>query len=116
MNEQEKAALRTEGSCCVESMERVFSVYLQARDFHSAKHMCFQYRGALNLMESSFSGFQISSKASKGGNQTMKRAKKDRPKVAAFEQSCPGLAPRTIHENIISNSLENASPNPEKRG
>lgn len=52
MNEHEKAALRTEGSCCVESMERVFSVYLQARDFHSAEHMCFQYRGALNLMES----------------------------------------------------------------
>lgn len=52
MNEQEKATLRTEGSCCIESMERVFSGYLQARDFHCAEHMCYQYRGALNLMES----------------------------------------------------------------
>ncbi len=32
----------------------------------------------------------------------MKREKKDRPKVAAFEQSRPGLSPRTISKNIIS--------------
>lgn len=41
----------------------------------------------------------------------MKRAKKDRPKAGTFEQSRPGLAPRTSHANIISNSRENASPN-----
>ena len=38
-------------------------------------------------------------------------AKKDRPKAGTFEQSHPGLAPRTSHANIISNSWENASPN-----
>lgn len=52
MNEQGKAALRTDGLCHVESIERVFSGYLQAQDFHRAEHMCYQYRGALNLMES----------------------------------------------------------------
>ena len=41
----------------------------------------------------------------------MNRAKKDRPKVAAFEQSRPGLAPRTTGKIIISNSRQNASPN-----
>lgn len=41
----------------------------------------------------------------------MKRAKKDRPKAGTFEQSCPGLAPRTYCKIIISNSRENASPN-----
>ena len=41
----------------------------------------------------------------------MKATKKDRPKVAAFEQSRPGLAPRTNHVIIISNSREKASPN-----
>lgn len=46
----------------------------------------------------------------------MKCAKKDRPKVAAFEQSRPGLAPRTITVIIISNSRQNASPNLDKRG
>ena len=46
----------------------------------------------------------------------MKRAKKDRPKVAAFEQSRPGLAPRTVRMNIISNSRQNASPNLDGEG
>ena len=46
----------------------------------------------------------------------MKRAKKDRPKVAAFEQSRPGLAPRTISKIIISNSRQNASPNLDEGG
>lgn len=41
----------------------------------------------------------------------MRRAKKDRPKAGTFEQSRPGLAPRTIYMNIISNSRQNASPN-----
>ena len=41
----------------------------------------------------------------------MKRAKKDRPKAGTFEQSRPGLAPRTVSKIIISNSRENASPN-----
>ena len=47
----------------------------------------------------------------------MKRAKKDRPKAATFEQSLrPGLAPRTINEIIISNSRQNASPNLDGKG
>ena len=46
----------------------------------------------------------------------MKRAKKDRPKVAAFEQSRPGLAPRTNRMIIISNSRKNASPNLDGEG
>lgn len=46
----------------------------------------------------------------------MKRAKKDRPKAGTFEQSRPGLAPRTSRKIIISNSRQNASPNPDKRG
>ena len=46
----------------------------------------------------------------------MKRAKKDRPKAGTFEQSRPGLAPRTNHKVIISNSRRNASPNLDKRG
>lgn len=46
----------------------------------------------------------------------MNRAKKDRPKAGTFEQSRPGLAPRTSHKIIISNSRQNASPNPDKRG
>ena len=41
----------------------------------------------------------------------MKRAKKDRPKAGTFEQSRPGLAPRTHCKIIISNSRQNASPN-----
>ncbi len=41
----------------------------------------------------------------------MKRAKKDRPKAGTFEQSRPGLAPRTVSKIIISNSRQNASPN-----
>lgn len=41
----------------------------------------------------------------------MKRAKKDRPKAGTFEQSRPGLAPRTLRKIIISNSRKNASPN-----
>ena len=41
----------------------------------------------------------------------MNRAKKDRPKTGTFEQSCPGLAPRTNRMIIISNSRQNASPN-----
>ena len=41
----------------------------------------------------------------------MKNAKKDRPKTGTFEQSCPGLAPRTNRMIIISNSRQNASPN-----
>ena len=41
----------------------------------------------------------------------MKRAKKDRPKAGTFEQSRPGLAPRTICKIIIPNSRQNASPN-----
>lgn len=41
----------------------------------------------------------------------MRRAKKDRPKAGTFEQSRPGLAPRTIYMNIISNSRQKASPN-----
>lgn len=41
----------------------------------------------------------------------MKRAKKDRPKAGTFEQSRPGLAPRTKSMFIISNSWQNASPN-----
>lgn len=41
----------------------------------------------------------------------MKTTKKDRPKAGTFEQSRPGLVPRTIHANIISNSREKASPN-----
>ena len=41
----------------------------------------------------------------------MNRAKKDRPKAGTFEQSCPGLAPRTNRMIIISNSRQNASPN-----
>lgn len=46
----------------------------------------------------------------------MKRAKKDRPKAGTSEQSCPGLAPRTICKIIIPNSRQNASPNLDKRG
>lgn len=41
----------------------------------------------------------------------MKRAKKDRPKAGTFEQSRPGLAPRTLRKIIIPNSRQNASPN-----
>ena len=41
----------------------------------------------------------------------MKTTKKDRPKAGTFEQSCPGLAPRTITVIIIPNSRQNASPN-----
>lgn len=41
----------------------------------------------------------------------MKRAKKDRPKAGTFEQSRPGLSPRTVGKIIISNSRQNASPN-----
>ncbi len=47
---------------------------------------------------------------------TIKRTKKDRPKDGAFEQSRPGLAPRTVAKIIISNSRQNASPNLDKRG
>lgn len=47
---------------------------------------------------------------------TIKHTKKDRPKAGTFEQSRPGLIPRTIHANIISNSREKASPNPDERG
>ena len=47
---------------------------------------------------------------------TIKHTKKDCPKAGTFEQSRPGLIPRTIHANIISNSREKASPNPDKRG
>lgn len=46
----------------------------------------------------------------------MKRAKKDRPKAGTFEQSRPGLAPRTVSKIIISNSRENASPNLDGEG
>ena len=46
----------------------------------------------------------------------MKRAKKDRPKAGTFEQSCPGLAPRTIDEAIIANSWRNTSPNLDRGG
>lgn len=46
----------------------------------------------------------------------MKRAKKDRPKAGTFEQSRPGLAPRTHRKIIISNSRENASPNLDGEG
>lgn len=46
----------------------------------------------------------------------MKRAKKDRPKAGTFEQSRPGLAPRTICKIIISNSRQNASPNLDGEG
>lgn len=45
----------------------------------------------------------------------MKR-KKDRPEVAPSRRSCPGLAPRTIDVIIISNSRQNASPNPDGEG
>ena len=41
----------------------------------------------------------------------MKTTKKDRPKAGTFEQSCPGLAPRTNCMIIISNFREKASPN-----
>ncbi len=41
----------------------------------------------------------------------MKSAKKDRPKAGTFEQSRPGLAPRTYPNLIISNSRKNASLN-----
>ena len=41
----------------------------------------------------------------------MKSTKKDRPKAGTFEQSRPGLAPRTYCNLIISNSRQNASPN-----
>lgn len=41
----------------------------------------------------------------------MKTTKKDRPKAGTFEQSCPGLAPRTLNKIIISNSRKKASPN-----
>ena len=41
----------------------------------------------------------------------MKRAKNDRPKAGTFEQSRPGLAPRTLSKIIISNSRQKASPN-----
>lgn len=41
----------------------------------------------------------------------MKRAKKDRPKAGTFEQSRPGLAPRTNYMLIIPNSRQKASPN-----
>lgn len=41
----------------------------------------------------------------------MKRAKKDCPKAGTFEQSRPGLAPRTIAVIIIPNFRQNASPN-----
>lgn len=41
----------------------------------------------------------------------MDRTKKDRPKVAASEQSCPGLASTNTHELIIANSRWIASPN-----
>lgn len=46
----------------------------------------------------------------------MKRAKKDRPKAGTFEQSRPGLAPRTVSKIIISNSRQNASPNLDEGG
>lgn len=46
----------------------------------------------------------------------MKRAKKDRPKAGTFEQSRPGLAPRTSRKIIISNSREKASPNLDGEG
>lgn len=41
----------------------------------------------------------------------MRPTKKDRPKAGTFEQSRPGLAPRTISKIIIPNSRQNASPN-----
>lgn len=41
----------------------------------------------------------------------MKTTKKDRPKAGTFEQSRPGLAPRTRYKSIISNPRQNASPN-----
>lgn len=53
---------------------------------------------------------KISESMSGGGDLTC-GAKKDCPKDSAFEQSRPGLAPRTSHANIISNSRKNASPN-----
>ena len=46
----------------------------------------------------------------------MKCTKKDCPKAGTFEQSCPGLAPRTNNKVIISNSRENASPNLDRGG
>ena len=46
-----------------------------------------------------------------GRRRRMNRAKKDRPKVAAFEQSRPGLAPRTTGKIIIANFRQIASPN-----
>lgn len=46
----------------------------------------------------------------------MKTTKKDRPKAGTFEQSRPGLAPINVYMIIISNSRQNASPNPDKRG
>ena len=49
----------------------------------------------------------------------MKRAKKDRPKVAAFEQSCPGLAPRNVYmiimEALIKEALIKASKSQANR-
>lgn len=46
----------------------------------------------------------------------MKRAKKDRPEVAASRRHRPGLAPRNLRKIIISNSRQNASPNPDGGG
>ena len=42
--------------------------------------------------------------------------KKDRPEAATSERRCPGLAPINVYMIIISNSRQNASPNPDKRG
>lgn len=47
---------------------------------------------------------------------TMKRAKKDRPKDGTFEQSRPGLAPRTNHKIIISNSRQKCKPQSGQEG
>ena len=41
----------------------------------------------------------------------MNRAKKDRPKVAAFEQSRPRVCPGINGKVIISEFRQNASPN-----
>ena len=46
----------------------------------------------------------------------MKSAKKDRPKAATFEQSRPGLAPRTMHKTIITVPGKIASPNLDEGG
>lgn len=46
----------------------------------------------------------------------MKHAKKDRPKAGTFEQSRPGLAPRTVHMSIITYLGKKSSPNLDREG